>query len=220
MILKLYSRIDTIVLIIDYNTMDILKLKKSKTRRKILQLFFSDLNKKYYLRELERILNLPVGNIRRELLGLEKAGIFKREKIGNQIYYSVNRQSPIFEEFKKIVSKTIGVEASLQKALKKIKNIKVAFIFGSYAKGKEDSLSDIDLMIVGTPDEDLLVSKIAKLEKQLNREINYHIFSEKDWKKKIKEKDPFLENILSQPKIFLIGKNAELDKLLCEKSKR
>jgi predicted nucleotidyltransferase len=218
--LKLYSRIDTIVLIIDYNTMDILKLKKSKTRRKILQLFFSDPNKKYYLRELERILNLPVGNIRRELLGLEKAGIFKREKIGNQIYYSVNRQSPIFEEFKKIVSKTIGVEASLQKALKKIKNIKVAFIFGSYAKGKEDSLSDIDLMIVGTPDEDLLVSKIVKLEKQLNREINYHIFSEKDWKKKIKEKDPFLENVLFQPKIFLIGKDAELSKLLYEKSKR
>lgn len=200
--------------------MDILKLKKSKTRRKILQLFFSDPNKKYYLRELERILNLPVGNIRRELLGLEKAGIFKREKIGNQIYYSVNRQSPIFEEFKKIVSKTIGVEASLQKALKKIKNIKVAFIFGSYAKGKEDSLSDIDLMIVGTPDEDLLVSKIVKLEKQLNREINYHIFSEKDWKKKIKEKDPFLENVLFQPKIFLIGKDAELSKLLYEKSKR
>jgi len=218
--LKLYSRIDTIVLIIDYNTMDILKLKKSKTRRKILQLFFSDLDKKYYLRELERILNLPVGNIRRELLGLEKAGIFKREKIGNQIYYSVNRQSPIFEEFKKIVSKTIGVEASLQKALKKIKNIKVAFIFGSYAKGKEDSLSDIDLMIVGTPDEGLLVSKIVKLEKQLNREINYHIFSERDWKKKIKEKDPFLENVLFQPKIFLIGKDAELSKLLYEKSKR
>jgi len=200
--------------------MDILKLKKSKTRRKILQLFFSDLDKKYYLRELERILNLPVGNIRRELLGLEKAGIFKREKIGNQIYYSVNRQSPIFEEFKKIVSKTIGVEASLQKALKKIKNIKVAFIFGSYAKGKEDSLSDIDLMIVGTPDEGLLVSKIVKLEKQLNREINYHIFSERDWKKKIKEKDPFLENVLFQPKIFLIGKDAELSKLLYEKSKR
>ena len=200
--------------------MDILKLKKSKTRRKILQLFFSDPNKKYYLRELERILNLPVGNVRRELLGLEKVGIFKREKIGNQIYYSVNRQSPIFEEFKKIVSKTIGVEASLQKALKKIKDIKVAFIFGSYAKGKEDSLSDIDLMIVGTPDEDLLVSKIVKLEKQLNREINYHIFSEKDWKKKIKEKDPFLENVLSQPKIFLIGKDAELSKLLYEKSKR
>jgi predicted nucleotidyltransferase len=193
--------------------MDILKLKTSKTRKKILQLFFSDTGKKYYLRQLERILNIPVGNIRRELLSLEKSGLFKREEIGKQVYYSVNKESPIFEEFKKIVSKTIGLEGSLQKALRKIKNIKIAFIFGSFAKGKEDTFSDIDLMIIGNPDEDLLVSKIIQLEKQLDREINYHIFSEADWKKRLKGKDSFLENVLSQPKIFLIGKKDELSRI-------
>ena len=193
--------------------MDILKLKTSKTRKKILQLFFSDTGKKYYLRQLERILNIPVGNIRRELLSLEKSGLFKREEIGKQVYYSVNKESPIFVEFKKIVSKTIGLEGSLQKALRKIKNIKIAFIFGSFAKGKEDTFSDIDLMIIGNPDEDLLVSKIIQLEKQLDREINYHIFSEADWKKRLKGKDSFLENVLSQPKIFLIGKKDELSRI-------
>jgi len=193
--------------------MDLFKLTKSKTREKLLRLFFSDLNKKYYLRELERILDIPVGNVRRELLLLEKSGLFKREEMGKQVYYSVNKESPIFEEFKKIVSKTIGLEGSLRKALEKIKNIKIAFIFGSYAKGKEDSFSDIDLMIIGNPDEDLLISKIIELEKQLDREINYHIFSETDWKKKIKEKDSFLENVLFQKKIFLISNKNELSRI-------
>ena len=62
--------------------MDIFNLKRSKTREKLLRLYFSNPVKKYYLRELERILNLPVGNIRRELLSLEKSGLFKRGKNG------------------------------------------------------------------------------------------------------------------------------------------
>lgn len=193
--------------------MDILNLKKSKTREKILRLFFSDLTKKCYLRELERTLNIPVGNIRRELLSLEKAGLFKREKVGNQVYCSVNKESPIFEELRRIVSKTIGVEGLIKNALKKIKGIELAFIFGSYAKGKEDSLSDIDLMVIGKLNEEELISEILKVEKQLSREVNYHIFSPTDWEKKLKEKKSFLENILAQPKIFLIGNQNDLSRL-------
>lgn len=193
--------------------MDVFKLTKSKTRKKILQFFFSDLNKKYYLRELERILGLSIGNIRRELLLLEKLGLFKHEQMGKQVYYSVNKKSPIFEEFKNIVSKTIGLEGLMKNALKNVEEINIAFIFGSFAKEKEDSFSDIDLMLIGKLDEDKLISKIIKLEKKFNREINYHIFSPTDWKKKIQEKNSFLENILSQPKIFLIGNKNDLSRI-------
>ena len=190
--------------------MDIFKLTKSKVREKILQLFFSDPEKKYYLRELERMLDIPVGNIRRELLSLEKSGLFKREKMGKQVYYSLNKKSVLFGDFKNIVFKTIGVEGKLRQELKKINGIKQAFIFGSFAKNKEDSLSDIDLMIIGDVDEDLLVSKISKLENQFRREINYHIYSSADWKKKIQERNSFLKSVLSQPKIFLIGNKNDL----------
>jgi len=194
--------------------MDILKLTKSRTREKILKLFFSDIEKKYYLRELERILNLSVGNIRRELLSLEKSGLFKREKMGKQVYYFINKDSPIFEEFKKIVSKTIGVEALIKDALRKIKNIEIAFIYGSFAKGREDSLSDIDLMIIGKPDEDILISKISSTEDQLKREINYSIFSPQDLKRTLKEKEVFLEEIIANPKLFIIGNQNELEKII------
>lgn len=183
--------------------MDIFKLTKSKVREKILQLFFSDPEKKYYLRELERILDISVGNIRRELLSLEKSGLFKREKMGKQVYYSLNKESALFEDFKNIIFKTIGVEGTLRQELKKINGIKRAFIFGSFAKNKEDSSSDIDLMIIGDVDEDLLVSKISKLENQFRREINYHLIDEQEWKEK-SQKDSFIKAIISGPKIEIL----------------
>ena len=193
--------------------MDILKIANSKTRKAIFELYFGHPEKKYYLRELERILNLPVQNIRREFLALEKNGIFTREKQGNQVYYSLNTESPIFFEMKSIVSKTIGAQGELKKVLISIKGIKTAFVFGSFANGKEDSLSDIDLMIVGEIDENLLVGKISKLENRLDREINYHIFSQKEFAKRAKGKDFFISGILLKPIIFLIGGNEDIPRV-------
>ncbi len=183
--------------------MDIFSITKSKTREKILQLFFSDPEKKYYLRELERMLEIPVANIRRELLSLGKKGLFKREKMGKQVYYYLNRNSAVFDDLKSIVSKTIGIEGTLKKELSEIKGIKRAFVFGSFAKNKEDSASDIDIMVIGDVDEDLLIDKISKIEELLRREINYHLFGENEWEERA-EKDSFVKAVMSGPKIEIV----------------
>jgi len=184
--------------------MDIFRITKSKTREKILQLFFSDIGKKYYLRELEKILSLSVANIRRELLSLEKTGLFKKEKVGNQVYYFLNKNSALFNDYKNIIFKTIGAEGTLRKELKKVKGIKRAFIFGSFAKNKEHSSSDVDLMIIGDNiDENELIKKITKLEQSFGREINYHLWGEQEFEKKA-ETESFIRSILEEPKIELI----------------
>lgn len=193
--------------------MDILKLANSKTRKAILGLYFSRPEKKYYLRELERNLGIPVQNIRRELLSLEKSGIFEREKIGNQVYYFLNKKSPIFNELKSIVSKTVGLEGELKKILASIDGVKEAFIFGSFAQGKEDFLSDVDLMIIGKVEEDILIEKISRLENKLDREINYHIFSQDEFAKRIKEKNSFISGILAKKTIFLIGNHEDISRI-------
>ena len=184
--------------------MDIFKITKSKTREKILQLFFSDVNKKYYLRELERLLDLSAANIRRELLSLEKLGLFGKEKMGNQIYYFLSKNSALFDDFKNIIFKTIGVEGALRKELQKIEGIRSAFLFGSFAKNREDSSSDIDLMVIGENiDEGKLIKRINKLEELFKREINYHIWGQKEFEKKAKT-ESFIHSILEEPKIELI----------------
>lgn len=180
-----------------------LNLNKSKIRRDILFLFFLEKENSYYIRELERILGFSAGNIRRELIALKEEGIIDFVKKGNQSHYYLNKKSPIFNEVKSIISKTIGLEFKIKKCLEPITGIKEAFIFGSFAKEKEHSLSDIDLMIIGSVDEDILIPRISKTEELLGREINYHLISENEWKKR-KDKDSFIKSITSSPVIKII----------------
>jgi len=188
-------------------------LKFTKNQILILEIFFNDPEKSYYLRELARMIGKQPGVFQRDIKRLAEDGILVSEYKANSLFFKLNKNHHLYKEYKSIFFKTLGARGKLKDILREIKNIKSAFIFGSFAKGKEDSYSDIDLMIIGKPDEDELISKISKLESKIGREINYHIFSSSDWKKKIQEKDSFLENILGQPKMFLIGNENELSRI-------
>ena len=131
--------------------MDIANVFKSKTRKTLFRLYFSNPESEYYLRELERILEIPVSMIRKELLRLEEDGIFISAKKGNLTYFYLNKSYPLFSELKSIVFKTIGIKGLLKAVLEKIKDIKTAFIYGSFAKNEESAKSDIDLFILDGP---------------------------------------------------------------------
>lgn len=197
--------------------MDIFRITRSKIRTKILKHFFSNKNEKYYLRQLERTLGIHVANIRRELISLEKMGLFRKEKKGKEVYYFLNTDLAIFEEISKIISKTIGMEAVLGRELEKVKGIKICFIYGSVAKSQEDALSDIDVFIVGEVKEDDILKAVRKLEKELSKEINYTIFTEADLLKGIKEKKVFLKDVLEGNKIFLMGDKNGLEEIIKRK---
>jgi len=187
-----------------------LYISKSKIRQGLLTLFFTNPSQKYYLRELQRLLGYSAGSIRRELLRFQKDNLFNTNKVGNLLFYSINTSHPLFKELKSIVSKTVGVEGSLKKALSSINGIKTAFIYGSFASKKEKSASDIDLMVIGNPNTSSLNEKIAELEKRLKREINPTIYSLQEYKVKKRAKSGFIMDLLKNPKIILIGKENDL----------
>ncbi|MFH1846532.1 MAG: nucleotidyltransferase domain-containing protein [Candidatus Omnitrophota bacterium] len=190
--------------------MDITRIFKSKTRLALFRLYFTNTDKEHYLRELERELLIPVSMIRKELMSLEKSGVFKQSKKGNLCYYSLNKNYPLYNELKNIAFKTIGIQNALAEILSPFDGIKTAFIYGSYAKNAANANSDIDLFIIGSINEDSLLPSINKLEKVLHRDINYCLYSHEDFEKKKKEKDPFLQNVIENKKIFLIGEENEL----------
>lgn len=190
--------------------MDIARIFKSKARTALFRLYFTNPESTYYLRELERILDIPVSIIRKELLRLEEQGIFLSERKGNLVYYRLNIDYPLFEELKSIVRKTIGIEGLLKDIIVKIKGIKTAFIYGSFAKGKERAVSDIDLFIMGKVNEDELISKINKIEKSIKREINYTLFTPEEYKRKKQKKDSFIMDLFNYHKIMLKGKEDDL----------
>ena len=75
---------------------------------------------------------------------------------------------------------------------------------------EETAKSDIDLFIVGEPDEARLLREINKLEGKLRREINYSIFKKEEFRQNVKEKDSFIMDLVKNPKIFLIGDSNDL----------
>lgn len=172
----------------------------------VLFLFFKDSEKRLYLREISRLLKKEPGCFQRILDDLVKEGILKDEREANLRYFSLNKEYPLYDELKKIVSKTLGIEAKLIKLAEELKRVKYAFIFGSIAVNKENTSSDIDLMLVGQADEDKLIVKINQLEEELGREINYHIYGTAEFINKINHKNDFIIKILKEPKILLKGK--------------
>jgi predicted nucleotidyltransferase len=127
------------------------------------------------------------------------------DRRGNMRFFRLNKNHPLYEEIKSIVSKTIGLEAEIKKLVESLNGVEYAFIFGSIAKGVENINSDIDLMLIGNIDQNVLITMISSVEKKISREINYHIYSSQEITKKLKEKDEFIFNIFSSPIIKLIG---------------
>ena len=188
-------------------------ISKSKIKQKILRLFFAQTDKEYYLSEIAQKIQGSIGNTQRELEKMSKAGILNSFKKANLRFYSLNKANPIYQQLKDIVHKTIGIETEIKGVIKKMPGVKFALIFGSYAKkGDFSAASDLDLMIIGEVEESQLSIMIKKIEKEIDREINYHLYSEKDFSQKFK-KNSFLQNITKNC-ILLTENKSEFEKLL------
>ena len=185
-------------------------LVRSKTTRKILGLLFSNPEGRFYMRQLERMTGEPVSAVRRDLKRLESAGILLSREEAKVKYFWVNKENPIYEEVKRIVFKTIAVGDTIKGFIKNIRGLKVAFIYGSIARGEENAKSDLDLMIIGKIDSVRLHSKIGEIEDKVNRTINYIFIKDEDLKAK---RTAFLNRVLKEKKIFLIGDERDLQGL-------
>jgi predicted nucleotidyltransferase len=181
------------------------RLFSSKLRIKLLDVFLSLPDARFYIRELERKIKEEAKNVSRELKNLEALGLLISEKQGNLKYYSVNENFFLYPELKAIIFKTTGVQGLLKEALERLKGIETAFIYGTYATGKESESSDVDIMIIGKPDLTELNEVISDLEEKLNREINYMCFDQEEFKKRRKAGDAFINEVLSGEKIMLKG---------------
>lgn len=176
-----------------------------KLRDKLLTYTFSHSDEEWYIRQLAALVLGDPGNVSREIRQMEKEGLFLAKKKGNMKLVGLNPRYPLFQEMKTMIFKTKGVEGALRTLVADHKGLTRAFIYGSYAKGKETATSDIDLLVVGTLVEETWMREIHELEKRLNREINYTHFSEREYAAKAKETGGFLALVLKGKIIRLKG---------------
>ena len=178
----------------------------SKNQLLLLKLFYTNPEKSFYMQEIGRILQKKPGVFQRTLNALTETGLLSSEHRAHARYFKANTSHSLYPELKKIIAKTIGAEGTLRKFFARLKEVKAALLYGSFAKGKEHLNSDIDVLIVGNPSvENRLVREIPKLEKGLQREINYKLYSETEYRLKKSKNDPFLQEILTDRKIVLKG---------------
>jgi DNA-binding transcriptional ArsR family regulator len=190
------------------------KLFGSKLRAKILAWLFSHTDERYFVRQLKGILQEDAANISRELLRMTDMGILICQIEGQQKYYQANKNCPIFAELQGLVLKTAGLVDVLREALKPLsKKIKTAFVYGSFAASSAKAQSDVDLMVIGNCDFSEIVEALMVTQNRLGREVNPTVYPVDEFRKKLAVKHHFLQTVLKEPKIFLIGDENELAKL-------
>ena len=152
------------------------------------------------------------GTTQRELNKLLDLDFITFRKKGNLNIYKLNQSYSLLRESEAIVRKTFGIEVELRNELSKIRGVQFAFLFGSYAKGILKSDSDIDLFIIGTPDEDDVYKAVRSVEDLVGREINYHLADEAEFAMKSRA-NSFYREVLTRP-LMLVGKENELKELI------
>jgi len=177
----------------------------SDARIKILELFYHNPEKIYYLRKVVREVGKEVNAVKRELDILEEEKVLLKEKRLNKVFYYLNKNYILYEEFLRIFTKTDTLPSLIyenQTKLGKVKYIVVSFNFAKRKSIKED---EVYLFIVGTIVVPEITKIVSQVEGDFGTEINYTVMTEDEFAFRKKNNDAFVWRFLRQPKIMLIG---------------
>lgn len=176
------------------------KLFGSKTRTKLLSLFFGNPERSYYVREMTRVIDEQINSVRRELLNLESIGIIKNETYDNKIYYSANNKHPYARALVMLFSSRtdVAVETAVMKPnaweeyVRPVKNYLTCLIVTNRLPGQEG----VDLLIVGDDRTKKLTHWAEVVEKKEGKPLNYVIMSRDDFQYRLNVKDRFVSEVL------------------------
>lgn len=177
------------------------------SQSRVLGWIFGQPERAYHLSELRRLTNLGSASLQRELNRLAAAGLVDVQAVGNLRCFQANPDSPVYAELVALTRKTLGTVPVLREALQALlPSLQSAWVYGSVAKQTDTAQSDIDVMLVG---EGLQLSQVLEAlepaEAQLGRKINPSCYSPQEFERRRAEPDSFVQRVLSQPVLPLIG---------------
>lgn len=179
----------------------------SDSQARIFPWLFGQPEREFHLSELRRLTGLGSASLQRELNRLTEAGLLDSERIGNMRRFRANPDSPVFAELVALTRKTLGAQPLLRDAMAPLApKLKAAWIYGSYAKQTDTAQSDIDVMLIGNRLTLVQVLEVlAPIEAQLGRKINPTLYTMAEFSKRRNETDSFVNRVLEQPVLPLIG---------------
>ncbi len=180
--------------------------------RRLLGLLYGQPDRSFQSAEIIRLAGSGTGAAHRVLTRLASAGLVTVTRSGNQKHYRANRASPVFRELRGLVVKTVGVVDALRRALEpKARQVNLAFVYGSIARGADKAGSDIDLMVVsdklGHAD---LFELLQSAEKVLARRINPTVMSRREWEARRAVPGSFAARVAAAPRLLVLGNPDDL----------
>ena len=189
----------------------------SKTRVKLLQLFYSNPNRSFYVREITRKIDEQINSVRRELANLLSVGLITSDTSNNKVYYEVNQKYEFYPPLQEIFGGGVAkarkgartakaIELPLHddsSDLKALGNVEVAALMGQFTR---DETAGVDVLIVGNVNQNALNKYVTDLERQEGKDLRYTVFSLDDFMYRLQIKDRFTSNVLRAKKQVLLDK--------------
>ncbi len=183
----------------------------SKTRVKLLQLFYSNPNRSFYVREITRKIDEQINSVRRELANLLSIGIISSDTTNNRLYYEVNQTYEFYPPLAAIFGKgaapveTTPVEqAAASNTLKTLGNVDLAIYVGQFTR---DDRSGVDFLVVGDVNATQLAKYVTELEVQEGKDIRYAVMQWDEFEYRRQVNDRFLALVLESKKQVLVDKH-------------
>jgi len=184
-------------------TPSLLPLLRSRTQAELLERLILHPDVSYTVADLARDLDVTGMSVRRELERMLDAGIIEREAVGRQGIYRASAASPLFQPLHELVEKSLGVEARLREQLEETPGVEAAAIFGSWARGRIDAESDVDLLVVGDIDYGALLEKLMPLQSKIGRQISVVWMRPEEFH--AADRSAFIREVLAGPLRVLAG---------------
>ncbi len=191
----------------------------SKTRARLLTLFFNNVDSAFYIRGIARDLKENINSVRREIQKLEKMEILESlspEQVDNQLhqsasdkqenrkYYQVNKNYTLFEELRALILKSkLLVDKKLLEKLSTLKGIKILILSGIFVANPH---ARADILIVGNVNKNSVKRLITSMEKNFSNPIRYSIMTMKEFDYRNRMTDKFLFEILEGKKHIILDK--------------
>lgn len=185
----------------------------SKVRVKILQLFLSNPDQIYHVREIVRRVQEEINAVRRELAHLEKANAVSSEWRANRRFYNFRKDYVYYQDLLSMVNKTVGLGGDIVANRNKLGKVKYAMLSGHFVRGKPAGQNEVDLVIVGNIILPQLAVLVKEEEARREREINYTVMTEEEFAFRKRRNDPFIASILSKPRVMVVGDEEEMLKV-------
>jgi hypothetical protein len=198
----------------------------SKTRVKLLRLFYSNPNRSFYVREITRKIDEQINSVRRELANLLNIGIIVSDTNNNRLYYEVSQKYDFYQPLLEIFGGAVVAPAAPEKAsgegkkkpapvvsieedsrMKALGHLEMVFYTGQFTR---DESSGVDMVIVGDVNQNALHKYIAELEAQEGKEIRYVLMQPSEFQYRRQIRDRFILTALDAKKQVLVDKNGIL----------